>query len=111
MGGLTTGLHRTILPSASSHVPPAPRQQRAPAPTMWQQPPPSMNFTPMMAAMRLMMPTTPYQASNYMAQQFGPLLLQFGLPPPAVAPPASPPAPPVGMMMPYYNPYQQPLHF
>jgi hypothetical protein len=55
-------------------------------------------------AMRLMMPTTPYQAINYMGHQ-------FGSPPPAVAPPAPPPAPPVGMMMPYYNPYPQPPNF
>jgi hypothetical protein len=33
MGDNTTGLHRTILPSASSHIPPAPRQPQAPAAT------------------------------------------------------------------------------
>jgi hypothetical protein len=65
----------------------------------------------MIAVMCRMMPMTPYQAINYMGPQFGLLPLQFGPPPPAVAPPASPPAPPAGMMMPYYNPYPQPLHF
>ncbi len=70
-----------------------------------------MNFTPMMAEMRPMMPTTPYQAINYMSQQFGPPPPKFGLPPTAVAPPAPPPTPPAGMMMPYYNPYPQPPHY
>ncbi len=42
---------------------------------MWQQPMPPMSFTLMMAMMRPMMPTTPYQAINYMGHQ-------FGLPPP-----------------------------
>jgi hypothetical protein len=111
MGGLTAGLHRTILPSASGSVPPAPHQQCTPAPTMWQQPPPLMNFTLVMVAMRLMMPMTPYQAINYISQQFGPPPPQFGPPPPAVAPPAPPLAPPAGMMMPYYNPYPQPPNF
>ncbi len=106
------GLHRTILPSASGRVPPAPRQQPAPASTMWQQPPPLVNFTPMMTVMHLMIPTTPYQAISYMGQQFRPPPPQFGPPPPAGVPPAPPPAPPVGMMMmPYYNPYPQPPNF
>ncbi len=82
MGGLTVGLHRMILPSASGCVPPASCQQPALAPTIWQQPPPPMNFTPMMAAMRPMMPMTPYQAINYMGQQFGPHPPQLGPPPP-----------------------------
>ncbi len=101
MGGNTAGLHRTILPSASGCVLPAPRPPLAPTPTMWQQPLPPMNLTPMMATMRPMMPTTPYQAINYMGRQIGP-------PSPAVATPAPPPTPPAGMMMPYYNPYLQP---
>jgi hypothetical protein len=66
MGGNTAGLHRTILPSASGHVPPAPCPPQAPAPTMWQQTPPPVKFTPMMVAMCLMMPMTLYQAINYM---------------------------------------------
>jgi hypothetical protein len=111
MGGNTACLHRTILPSASGRVPPAPPQPRAPAPPMWQQSPPPVNFTPMMATMRRMMPTTPYEAINYMGHQFGPSPPQFGPPPPAVAPPAPPPAPSAGMMMPYYNPYPQPPNF
>jgi hypothetical protein len=94
MGGNTAGLHKTILPSASGCVPPAPRWPQAPAPPMWQQPLPPVNFTPMMAEMRPMMPTPPYQAINYMGHQFGPPPPQFGPPPPAVAPPAPPPTPP-----------------
>jgi hypothetical protein len=109
MGGNTAGLQRTILPSASGHVPPAPHWPRAPAPTRWQQPPPSVNFTPMMAVMHPMMPATPHQAINYMGHQLGPPPLQFGTPSPAVVLPEPPPAPPVGMMMLYYNLYPQPL--
>ena len=70
-----------------------------------------MNFTPMMAAMHPIMPTTPYKAINYMSHQFEPPPPQFGSPPPAVTPPAPPPTPPAGMMMPYYNPYPQPPYF
>jgi hypothetical protein len=81
MGGLMAGLHKTILPSASRRIPPAPRQQCTPAPMMWQQPPPPMNFTPMMTAMHPMMPTTPYHTINHMGPQFGPPPLQFGPPP------------------------------
>jgi hypothetical protein len=108
MGGSTVGLHKTILTLASRRVPPAPRQQRAPAPAMWQQPPPSVNFTPTMATMHPIMPTMPYQTPyheiHYMEQQFGP-------PPPTGVPPA-PPAPPAGtIMMPYYVPHQQPPPF
>jgi hypothetical protein len=80
MGGNTAGLHRTILPSASGCIPPCP--PRAPTPMMWQQPtPPPMSFTPMMATMHPMMPTTPYQAINYMGHQFGLPPPQFGPPP------------------------------
>jgi hypothetical protein len=111
MGGNMAGLHRTILPSTSGPVPPVPRQQHSPALTMWQQPLPPVNFTPMMAVMHPMMPTTPYQAINYMGHQFGPPPPQFGPPLPAVVLHAPPPALPVGMMMPYYNPYLQPPHF
>jgi hypothetical protein len=75
------GLHRTILPSASCCIPPASHQPGAPTPTMWQRPPPPVNFTPMMVAMRPMMPTTPYQAINYMGHQLGPSPPQFGPPP------------------------------
>jgi hypothetical protein len=35
MGGITAGLNRTVLPSTSSCVPPAPRQPQAPTPPMW----------------------------------------------------------------------------
>jgi hypothetical protein len=107
MGGNTAGLHRMILPSTSGCIPPAPRRPQAPAPTMWQQPLPPKKFTPMIAAMGPMMPTTPYQAINYMGHQFGPPPPQFRPHPPAVALPASPPTPPAGMMMPYYNLYLQ----
>jgi hypothetical protein len=72
MGGLTVGLHKRILPSASRCIPPAPRQQRTTAPMMWQQPPPSVNFTPMMMAMHPMMPTTPHHTINHMGPQFVP---------------------------------------
>jgi hypothetical protein len=114
MGGLTAGLHNTILPSASRHIPPVPRQQRTPAPMMWQQPPPPVNFTPIMMAMRLMMPRTPYHTINHMGPQFGPPPPQFGPPPPtfaAFAPPTPHPAPPAGMTMPYYHQYPQTLPF
>ncbi len=111
MGGNMAGLHRMTLPSASGCVPPAPRPPQAPTPTMWQQPLPPMNFAPMMARMRPMMPTTPYQAINYMGHQFGPPPPQFGPPPPAVMPPVPPPTPPAGMMMPYYNLYPQSPNF
>ncbi len=64
-----------------------------------------------MAAMGPMMLMTPYQAINYMGQQFRPPPLKFGPPLPAVVPPAPPPALPARMMMPYYNPYPQPPNF
>ncbi len=104
MGGATTGLHKTILPSVSGRAPPPLHQHRAPTPAMLQQLLPPVTFTPMLAGMHPvmpMMPTMTYQAINYMGQQFGP-------PTPAVAPPAPAPAPPVGMMMHYYTLCQQP---
>ncbi len=107
MGGLTAGLHKTILPSASGHTPPLLQQQRAPATAMWQQPPPPMNITSLMAAMRPTMPMMPpvlYQALYHISQQ-------FGLNPPAVAPPAPPAPQPGTMMMPYYVQNQQPPPF
>jgi hypothetical protein len=67
MGGNMAGLHRTILPSTSSHIPSRPPQ--APTPMIWQQPTPPVSFTLMMAMMRPMMPMTPYQAINYMGHQ------------------------------------------
>jgi hypothetical protein len=39
MGGLTVGLHKTILTSATGRAPPPLQQQRAPATATWQQPP------------------------------------------------------------------------
>jgi hypothetical protein len=81
MGGNVAVLHRTILHSASSRVPPAPHPPQASAPMMWQQPLPPMNLTPMIATMRPMMPTTPYQAINYMGHQFRPPPPQCGPPP------------------------------
>jgi hypothetical protein len=50
--------------------PTCPTSATCPPPMMWQQPPPPMNFTTIMAAVRPMMPTTPYQAINYMGKQF-----------------------------------------
>ncbi len=110
-GGNMAGQHRTILPSTSSCIPPAPRQPQAPTPMVWQQPLSPVNFTQMMAVMHPMMPATPYQGINYMGHQLGPPSPQFRTPPPAVAPPAPPPAPPAGMMMPYYNLHTHPPNF
>ncbi len=107
MGGLTAGLHKMILPSASGHAPPPLRQQRAPATAMWQQPPPPMNITSLMAVMHPttpMMSPVPYQVLYHVNQQFGPN-------PPAAMPPAPPAPQPGTMMMPYYAQYQQPPPF
>ncbi len=103
MNGLTVGMHKTILPSASGQAPPvtrAPPIQCPPTPQVWQPTPPPVNFTQMMAAMQLMVP---YQAIYHMGEQ----------PPTVPLPP--PPAP--SAITPYYAPflqqpaYQHPLHF
>ncbi len=103
MNGSAVGLHKTILPSASSRALHVPRQQHPPAPATWYQPPPPVNFTTSMPQMML---PAPYHQMHYMGQQFGPM-------PPQLAQPAPPaPAPPTGtMMMPYYAPYPQPHPF
>jgi hypothetical protein len=104
MGGLTAGLHKTVLPSIVGHATPPLRQQGAPARAMWQQPPPPMNITSLMAVMRPMMPMmppVPYQVLYHVSQQFGPN-------PPAAAPPAPPVPQPGTLIMPYYAQYQQP---
>ncbi len=108
MGGLTAGLHKTILPSAAWRAPPPPRQQHAPTTATWQQPPPPMNITSLMAAMHPTMPMmhpVPYQVLYHVSQQFGPN------PSFTVSPATSVPQHGT-MMMPYYcMQYQQPPPF
>jgi hypothetical protein len=103
INGSAAGLHKMILPLASSRAPHVLCQQRPPTPATWQQPPPTVNF---ITSMLQMMPPAPYHQMHYMGQQFGPR-------PPQLAQPAPPaPAPPAGMMiMPYYAPYPQPHPF
>jgi uncharacterized membrane protein YgcG len=93
MAGLTSGMHKTILPSVSGRPLPTPRALAQPTvrPPAWQPSPPPINFTgPMATAMRP--PTAPYQAIYNIGQQ------------PAWTPPSAPPA---GAMTPYYLPYPQ----
>jgi hypothetical protein len=84
MNGLPVGLHKSILPSASGHMPHILHQQRPPAPATWQQPPPPVNFT---TSMPQMMPPTSYHQMHYMGQQFGPLPPQLAQPAPPTPPP------------------------
>jgi hypothetical protein len=96
LGGLTVGLHKTILPSIAGRAPPPLRQQRAPATAMWQQPPLPVNNTYLMAAMHLtmpMMPLVPYQALYHISQQFSPN--------PPAATPLAPPMPQTSSLLPY----------
>jgi hypothetical protein len=72
MGGLTAGMHKTILPSALGCAPPVARalMQRPAFQAAWQKMPPP-NFAPMMApaGMNPPMPTyQPQQQMNYMRQ-------------------------------------------
>jgi hypothetical protein len=69
MNGLPVGLHKMILPLASSGMPLVWRQQHPPTPATWKQPPPPINFT---TSMQQMMPPAPYHQMHYMGQQFGP---------------------------------------
>jgi hypothetical protein len=103
MNGLPTGLHKTILPSASGHAPHFSCQQCHPTPASWQQLLPPDNFINFMLQM---MPPAPYHQMHCMWQQ-------FELTPPPVAQPAAPaPTPLAGtMMVPYYTSYPQPYPF
>jgi hypothetical protein len=83
MNGSAAGLHKTILPFASSRAPHVPHQQCSPAPATWQQPPSPVNFT---TSMPQMMPPPLYRQMHCMGQLFTPMPPQLTQPaPPALS--------------------------
>ncbi len=107
MSGLTGGLHKTILPLASGHVPPPPCQPHIPSgPRIIQQMSPTQHMVwqqadcPPLACPA--MPSYPTHGMWHVGQHAGP-------PPPAAPPVAAtmPPQPSMYMMPPYYH-YQMP---